>query len=188
MRRFRGPQSMTKIKQFTQLMFTAALLLCALSATSRGQDANRDSKLSPAAMENQIQSLSNEFDSFKTAFGRRLDRIESLISAKLAKSGDETGESSHRAYETPSEPKRAECPEKSVDCPQSCCKRPESCCKYPEPCCKRVVRPCCGHFGCERCYRRVVHCELCYRRVVRYEPWYRRVVHYRPCCRRADDP
>jgi hypothetical protein len=169
---------MIKIKQFPQVLFIAALLLWALSATSRGQDANRDPKLSSAALESQIQSLSNEFDSFKTNFGRRLDRVESLISGKLAKGGDDTGESSHRAYETPSEPKCADCPEKRADCPQSCCKRPEPCCEYPELCCKHVVWPCCRHFGCERCYKRVVHYQLCSRRVVRYEPWYRRVVHY----------
>lgn len=174
---------MTKIKQFPQVMFIAALFLSALSATCRGQDADRDSKLSPAALERQIQSLSNEFDSFKSNFGQRLDRIEALISSKLANGGDETGGSSRRADETPSETKRADCSEKCADCSQSCCKRPEPCCKCPEPCCKHVVRPC-----CERCYKPVVHYELCYRRVVRYEPWYRRVVHYRPCCRRAYDP
>jgi len=181
---------MTKIKQFPQVMFTAALFLCALSVTCRGQDADRDSKLSPAALETQIRSLSNEFDSFKSNFGRRLDRIESLIGSKLAKGGEETGESSRRADDPPSETKRADCSEKGADCGQSCCKPPEPCCKPPEPCCKSP-EPCCKHVVrpyCERCYKRVVHCELCYRRVVRYEPYYRRVVHYRPCCGRTYDP
>jgi len=170
---------MTKFRKLSEVTFTTALWLLALSGVSLGQE-KLDAKLSPAALESQIQSLGSQLDSVKSEFGQRLDRIESLIIGQrdTTKGGDETGYPPPVTDGILPDSKR-------TDHSEPCCKRVEG---Y-EPCCGRSERyePCCRYAErYELCCRHVERYEPCCRHVERYEPCCRHVERYEPCCRHVE--
>jgi hypothetical protein len=135
-------------------LFAAALLvLCAFPGATGGEE-----KTAPptVVMEDQVQALRIQLDSFKKDFEQKLDRIESLI-----------GEAKPDGSSTR--------PDDSAL--QACC-RPVSqhvpCCRdvyHHEPCCRHAYHrePCCRHVYHSR---RVYHAPPCCRYAYYPAPWY----------------
>lgn len=161
LKHFKGAEGMTRFRKLLEATFASALWLFALLGVSLGQE-KPDAKLSPAVLESQIQSLGSQFDSLKSEFGKRLERIEALIIG-----GPKGGDEAKDGILSDSKP---------IERSESCCKRVD--CRYAERC-----EPCCGHERCEPCWRRE-RCEPCCRH---YEPCCRHVEHHERCCRRVHE-
>jgi hypothetical protein len=107
-----GVESMTKLKNFSTVILTAALWLYGLSGVTIGQE----------ALQGQVQSLDSQLNGVKGEFRQRLDRIESLINGRRNAPTGDTGYSPR--------------PLKRVNGYDPCCGRSE---RF-EPCCRYVGR------------------------------------------------
>jgi hypothetical protein len=110
---------MAKLRKMSEMIFAAALWLCALSGVSPAQE----------ALESQIQSLGSQLNGVRGEFGQRLDRIESLIIGRRQAPKDETRYSPPPSDEVLADPN-------DRDRFQPCCRRVDG---Y-EPCCERSER------------------------------------------------
>jgi hypothetical protein len=186
---------MIKIRRLADAMLVTGLLLCAFPKVT---DSQEQPSPSTVIIEGRVQSLRNQFDTFKSDFGHRLDRIELLI-GRLIKHGEDTNGSSATSDGIRYVPRRGDetsdslstsdvhhIPERNGRVNNSLVHSDDSdserCCRhiYHYRCCRHIYHP-------APCCRHVHRPPPCCRQVYPPRPCCRQVYHPQPCCKRVHD-